>query len=777
MTYKLEIMLRSFRRWLRLCFSRTQWLLRLFGFSKAAGKSSEPGLIMIQIDGLSHGQFKAALKNNKMPFLASLLEREDYHTHDLYSGLPASTPAVQAEIFYGIKTAVPGFSFISKKTGKIVRMYDAEPVQIIEDELQQQAKGLLADGSSYSNIYQGGAKEANFCPTSRGWSVLFRSSNLFSLIVFVLFNMYAFMRTILLVLFELLLAIIDFFRGIISGHDLMRELIFVPMRVGGCILLRELIVIGVKLDIERGLPIIHLNLLAYDEQSHRRGPASKFAHWSLKGIDDAIKRLWTSAKHTTSRDYDIWIYSDHGQEGTVPYIITHGVSVSEAIKNVYSDFIGNGADGNDELLAQPKKNRHKKKKLPFGIQGHRAKILGAGRFIDWLTPSYDPQTEGETKTGSNSHDIKITAMGSLGFVYLDKSLAKDQRDIFAKQLVDQANIPLVLVKLGPNAVKFWTEDGEYTLPEDSKRLFGEERLFLEELSTDMIRLCQHRDVGDLVISGWQKDKPYCTFAMENGSHAGPGPIETHAFAFLPGDTVLPENSSQPPSRTNAHYLRPLDLHRSALHKLGRKNIVTERTVVKNFRDKKSQNIRVMTYNVHHCMGMDGELSFRRIARVIAQYQPDIVALQEVDLRRSRSGFVDQAQAISQCLEMEFHFHPAFYVEEGAYGIAILSHLPLSIIKASNFPQLPHKKMMEPRGALWVSIEAGGRCVQVINTHLGLNSSERQHHAQILFGKDWLQKCINDPSIILCGDFNSFPQSAVCKNIRQILKDVQLTTRQ
>ena len=45
------------------------------------------------------------------------------------------------------------------------------------------------------------------------------------------------------------------------------------------------------IDATRGLPVIYLDFVGYDEQSHRRGPSSRFAHWSLKGIDGAIGRL------------------------------------------------------------------------------------------------------------------------------------------------------------------------------------------------------------------------------------------------------------------------------------------------------------------------------------------------------------------------------------------------------------------------------------------------------------------------------------------------------
>src|ERR671910_2892610 len=91
--------------------------------------------------------------------------------------------------------------------------------------------------------------------------------------------------------------------------------------------------------------------------------------------------------------------------------------------------------------------------------------------------------------------------------------------------------------------------------------------------------------------------------------------------------------------------------------------------------------RILTYNVHRCMGVDGRLSPARIAEVIASCNPDIVALQELDVGRVRTGGVDQAHAIAEELGMQMHFHPAFQVMEEAFGDAILTTRPSKLVKA------------------------------------------------------------------------------------------------
>ena len=41
-----------------------------------------------------------------------------------------------------------------------------------------------------------------------------------------------------------------------------------------------------------------------------------------------------------------------------------------------------------------------------------------------------------------------------------------------------------------------------------------------------------------------------------------------------------------------------------------------------------QKLRVMSYNVHNCVGTDGVRDYARVAGVISKYSPDLVAIQE-----------------------------------------------------------------------------------------------------------------------------------------------------
>ncbi|MDN2578510.1 endonuclease/exonuclease/phosphatase family protein [Aquibium sp. ELW1220] len=182
-------------------------------------------------------------------------------------------------------------------------------------------------------------------------------------------------------------------------------------------------------------------------------------------------------------------------------------------------------------------------------------------------------------------------------------------------------------------------------------------------------------------------------------------------------------------------------------------------------------LRIVTYNVHRCLGVDGRLSPGRIAEVIAETKADVVALQELDVRRVRSGGIDQAEAVARELGMgNVHFHPALKVMEEEYGDAIITALPSKVIKASALPGLERQPRIEPRSAIWAQIEVDGGAINVINTHFGLRRWERRAQARCLLGPEWLGHADPAVPLVLAGDFNSFPHGTVCGMIRRHLRD-------
>ena len=178
--------------------------------------------------------------------------------------------------------------------------------------------------------------------------------------------------------------------------------------------------------------------------------------------------------------------------------------------------------------------------------------------------------------------------------------------------------------------------------------------------------------------------------------------------------------------------------------------------------------RIVTYNVHRCVGTDRRLDVGRVAQVLAQIEPDIVALQELDVGRARTGGVDQAHEIARRLDMACHFNAALTVEEERYGDAILTRYPERLVQVGPLPGHPAIRALEPRGALWVEVEVEGAPVQIINTHLGLVPKEQQIQARCLAGAGWLNHPNCHGPTILLGDFNATATSVVYRTFLKTL---------
>jgi predicted AlkP superfamily pyrophosphatase or phosphodiesterase len=65
-----------------------------------------PGLVLLKIDGLSYRQMQRALGAGRLPYLGRLMATGAHRLVPFYSGVPSATPAVQAELFYGVRGAV-----------------------------------------------------------------------------------------------------------------------------------------------------------------------------------------------------------------------------------------------------------------------------------------------------------------------------------------------------------------------------------------------------------------------------------------------------------------------------------------------------------------------------------------------------------------------------------------------------------------------------------------------------------------------------------------------
>lgn len=762
-------------------FYRSEWLLRLLNQPKCVGTTDEKGLVLLQIDGLSQSQLQRSVSEGRMPYLRRLLSQHGYRSSPFYSGLPSSTPAVQAELFYGVKTAVPAFEFIERRTGRRHAMFLPASANAVVKRLRQQGKGLLQGGSAYSNVYSGGAEKARYCAETMDLQSLLQSVNPFKLFFISILYFGKLVRLIGYAVFEFGLAVYDFFRGIWFGKNVLKELKFIPTRLFICIILRELIRLRVKLDVTRGIPIVSANFLGYDEQAHRRGPKSGFAHWTLKGIDDVIKDICKTAFRSECRDYRVVIFSDHGQESVETYESHMGRPVKQVIRNLFNEKWYRSTDARrDNVLA-------------YLYRQTANLFLGKGRMSRWSS---------DFGTDSFPDQMEITTMGPMGHVYLpdhtgrqrvntEASLQPDDRqqqiEAFAGRLARDAQIPLVLYRKG--RCIFGVRGSEhFDIDKKPELALGPDHPFLNQATQDLKALCRHPDAGDLIISGWNPEGAPWTFNIENGAHGGPGREETRGFVLLP-----------PGMKNPAAAMRPLDLRKQLMAYLdnsaalpqpstlrGEKSpviplpdIKTEvRTSLKELdatrpAESRPNRLKVITYNIHSCINMDGRVNPDRTADVIAALDPDIIAIQEVDVGCRRTHFLDQGRHLADRLDMSCSFFPVLKNGSAHYGLAILSRLPFSSLRFGRFTRDSNSPALESRGIMSAEMKTAWGTIQVLNTHLGLDARERRQQVYAILSPEWIAGAIKkDQPLIVCGDFNAGSRSFVYRKMSSQVRDVQ-----
>lgn len=172
-------------------------------------------------------------------------------------------------------------------------------------------------------------------------------------------------------------------------------------------------------------------------------------------------------------------------------------------------------------------------------------------------------------------------------------------------------------------------------------------------------------------------------------------------------------------------------------------------------DDAAPTLRILSYNIKHGRGMDGEVDLRRAAAVIERVKPDLVALQEIDHTARRSGEVDEAARLGELTGMHHAFGSFFDFDGGQYGMAILSRWPLTDVKNHRLPD-----GAEPRTSLAAEVRpfADRPPIVFANVHFYRTEAERLAQARAVLTALGPAK---GPTIV-AGDFNSRPDSAVLR---------------
>jgi len=180
-------------------------------------------------------------------------------------------------------------------------------------------------------------------------------------------------------------------------------------------------------------------------------------------------------------------------------------------------------------------------------------------------------------------------------------------------------------------------------------------------------------------------------------------------------------------------------------------------------------IRVVTYNVHKCRGIDRKVRVDRIAEVLRELDADIVALQEVIADPRGGPELDQPRFIADAIgEYRVCFGEARLHGGAPYGNAILSRVP--VLSSQTYDLT--RRGRERRGCLRADVECGSQRLHIFNVHLGTSFFERRHQGRKLLSTDVLgSKELKYPTIVV-GDFNEWTRGLASRLMRTHFQGIE-----
>lgn len=170
-------------------------------------------------------------------------------------------------------------------------------------------------------------------------------------------------------------------------------------------------------------------------------------------------------------------------------------------------------------------------------------------------------------------------------------------------------------------------------------------------------------------------------------------------------------------------------------------------------------MRVVSYNVHACVGMDRRFALDRTAAVIRSLDADVVLLQEVGDHVGRATTVDQARALAEACGMDYAVGYTMPTGPWGYGNVVMTRGAIGTVTRFDLSVAGQ----EPRGGLRVEVKACGTELTVFAVHLGLDRTERSRQVAKLLGGPLHE--VSGP-LVLGGDFNDWPPGTTRRALRR-----------
>ncbi|MCA2211470.1 alkaline phosphatase family protein [Jidongwangia harbinensis] len=485
---------------------------------RTAATSDVPGVVVVQIDGLSAPLARWALAAGTMPTLARWLGSGSHTLVEWHAQLPATTPASQAGLLHGASAGVPAFRWYEKESGRLVVTNRPRDSALVESRLSD-GRGLLADGGvSVSNVFSGDAPTSVLTMSTVGGRGPARY------VATYLLDPFGLTRSLFLTAAEIVKELHQARRQRLRRvrPRTARTASYVLLRGLTNVLLRHLNLSIVAEHVMRGAPVIYCDFVDYDEIAHHAGPTRPEALAALEGIDDVLATL-EAVVAAAPRPYRFVVVSDHGQSQGATFAQRYGVTLDDVVQRLAPAAGTSAAAG--------------------GQDEHAGRVRVLTNELRRGSGSEAPAAPGA--------EIVVAASGNLALVYLTRVPGRasmeeiEQRHpLLLPGLVEHPGIGWVMVRsrrLGPVVLG---RAGCRHLRDD--RIEGQDPLagYGPAAAADLRRHDELRHTGDIVVNSVYDPVTQEVAAFEEliGCHGGLGgwqdrPLLVHPSAW-PVDAEL-----------------------------------------------------------------------------------------------------------------------------------------------------------------------------------------------------------------------------------------------
>ncbi|NIM94955.1 MAG: phage holin family protein [Anaerolineales bacterium] len=512
-------------------------------------ESEKPGVIFLEIDGLSEPVLQRAIRDGKVPTMKRWLDTGSHRLLRWECDLSSQTSASQAGILLGSNYDIPAFRWYEKDRKK--RMVSNHPLDTAEMERRlSTGDGLLVNnGASRSNLFSGDAPQAIF--TVSTITDVTRSSQQDFYPLFM--GPYNFFRLVLL--FSL-----DLIQELRMARHQRRHNILPRVHRGGTypllrasttVLMRELSIHVLIGDMLAGVPCVYATFVGYDEVAHHSGIERPDAIDVLSKLDEQFERLESTTK-LTPRPYHFVVLSDHGQSQGATFKQRYGLTLEDFVREqVSSEYSVESIEAEDaawtnvsvfltDLLQKiaPDSNRFAARLLRRFAKNRMVfdqVVLGPYRdFLQRHGISSDPPPA----------NVVVMASGNLGLIYFtdwDERLSYEKINDAFPSLIDALSqhegTGFILVNSearGPMAIG---ATGIHYLAEG--HIEGDDPLvtFGPNAANHLKRTDGFPHAPDILINSFYDPEAEEVAAFEElvGSHGGLGGDQTAPFVMYPAE--------------------------------------------------------------------------------------------------------------------------------------------------------------------------------------------------------------------------------------------------